>query len=54
MQIAVNPIDTTICCFVGKDLFMSMTRTDMGWNQYGFSDATGVNFMCVCWICGDR
>ncbi|VVC30821.1 WD40/YVTN repeat-like-containing domain,WD40-repeat-containing domain [Cinara cedri] len=53
-DVAINPIDTTICCFVGKDLFRSMTRTDTGWNQYGFREAAGVDFTCVCWLCGDR
>lgn len=53
-QMALNPIDTAICCFVGKELFRLMTKTETDWQQYGFREADGIHFTCVCWLCGDR
>jgi len=53
-QMALNPIDTAICCFVGKELFRLMTKAETDWQQYGFREADGIHFTCVCWLCGDR
>ncbi|XP_060845459.1 cilia- and flagella-associated protein 57-like [Rhopalosiphum padi] len=53
-DVALNPIDTAICCFVGKELFRLMTKPEKDWQQYGFREADGIHFTCVCWLCGDR
>ncbi|XP_027851487.2 cilia- and flagella-associated protein 57-like isoform X1 [Aphis gossypii] len=53
-DMALNPIDTAICCFVGKELFRLMTKPEKDWQQYGFREADGIHFTCVCWLCGDR
>lgn len=53
-QIGLNPIDTAICCFVGNEMFRFLTRTESDWVQYGYCEASGIDFTCVCWLCSER
>ncbi|XP_050424212.1 cilia- and flagella-associated protein 57-like [Adelges cooleyi] len=53
-DMALNPNDNTIACFVGKGLFRLMTITDSVWRQYGFQKADNLDFTSVCWLNGDR
>lgn len=53
-QMALNPKDNTICCFVGKGLFRLVTISDSIWRQYGFQKADNLDFSTVCWLNGDR
>ncbi|XP_050527908.1 cilia- and flagella-associated protein 57-like [Daktulosphaira vitifoliae] len=54
LDMALNPSDSTIMCFVGSNLFRLMTITETVWKQYGFQTIKDVNFTSVCWLNGDR
>eukprot|EP00102_Acyrthosiphon_pisum_P002329 XP_001943650.2 PREDICTED: cilia- and flagella-associated protein 57-like [Acyrthosiphon pisum] len=54
LDMALNPSDNTICCFVGKGLFRLVTISDSIWRQYGFQKADNLDFSTVCWLNGDR
>lgn len=51
---AFNPAKKDVCCFVGKDLFRSMTKSDLVWRQYGFQKANKREFSSVCWLDANR
>ncbi|XP_025202982.1 cilia- and flagella-associated protein 57-like [Melanaphis sacchari] len=53
-DMALNPVNSGLCCFVGKGLFRSMVMGELVWKQYGFHKANKFNFSTVCWLNSER
>ncbi|XP_050426704.1 cilia- and flagella-associated protein 57-like [Adelges cooleyi] len=53
-DMALNPVDPRIVCFVGKGLFRLMVLGDLTWKQFGFQKADKFDITTACWVNGNR